>query len=1425
MQDFLKNIGGALKKGAGTIGDWLASEAKNAKEISKVRDQQVNTPTPIPNLKPDFENAKKSISQSAPIKTVADFFAPTPNVRVRDVARETVAAVPGVTKDIARGVAQFTKSAGEAIPMLAYEATTGKVPKATGAQTLPGPFGMLGPIETYQSTAIKNMEKGANPAAEAVKAVGRAAVEEPIGVAFKPLLALGMLAKGKGLLGKLGDAELKTIVESTKPEEIAGILTKKGLDAESAKNTAVALAKTTDKKTIESALKNVPVPKQVAKTASTEGIKEKTPTTEIIPTKKSSVGKAKNIIQENTADQVGGGHVATAHLNSFSLDKETGKYISKPMTEQYYRQTPFAGVPENILYKIKQGGGSQLKPEELKQLGKSLMEHGYMNDNTGMIVKGYGGNDIILGTTKINGQMEYIVAGIGRDGKLETIRLHGTHIGNDQIIGRTTKTLEELSSPNPIKVKEEIKQIPSSASGAKSVGEILQGGSLDKHGTLTKPDMTLSDPVEGSVYYHGTIKENKPTLLKEGFNIGSNKKGFAEQPEAFYIGSYGDASMYGDDIVGVRVKKGEQVKTISMSSQEWNETVGKSHNTQETADGLKELRKRGYDAVNSGNEIEILNPSKFETFDIKKEKTLYEQVTGKKQSDYQPPTGPIPGTQANASKEAERRFITRTGKLEPGTKPMLEGKYTPRSTAKLAEEADAIIAADREEAGRIAMNDTTDKGVAVASGLIDTYVNEGRAAVNEGAKNELFAKAAEIANAAAKNLTEHGRAIQAATLLGRLTPEGYVRYAAGKIQKYNREAGGRTLRNFLGGAKKIPELTGEQSKHIVDAMDAINKMTNPEEKARAFGKLSKEVQSWIPSSLYSKIISLWKAGLLTGIKTTGINIASNISHQITEIAKDIPAAFVDSIVKQFTGQRTLVATTKGEGAGLAEGVTKGWRYFRTGYDERDIAGKLDLKMVNFGKGKIASALQKYEETVFHLLGAEDQPFYYGAKARSLFSQAIATAKNEGLKGPAMKARIQELVASPTDDMLKYAVLDAQTAVFQNQTALGTAARAIQKLPGGEILLPFGKTPAAVATQLINYSPIGIAKTIIENIGKGRFDQRIFSQGMGRGITGTAALAIGMALYKNGMITTARPTSEKEQKQWQMEGKQPNAIKIGNTWRGVGVLGPIGMTIAVGAAVQEGIKETGSFIGGLGTGLAGAGQALTQQTFLSGINQAINAINDPTRFGGNFINNLVGSVVPTLIADVARATDTYERRNSTATERVKSRIPGLRTSLQPQVDVLGQKIKTDNFFEVMADPTRPYVPTEKLNDPVVLELRRMSDAGYPATPTMLGGTKGFNSLTPEQNTALLQMAGQYSKMQIQKAMATPGYRRGDDEKKQSLIEKAVTDAKTEARARQIYFATKSLAGAELNAKLSEMKDEKLLTKSVYDRYNSIRRFGR
>ncbi|KKL62846.1 hypothetical protein LCGC14_2181120, partial [marine sediment metagenome] len=422
----------------------------------------------------------------------------------------------------------------------------------------------------------------------------------------------------------------------------------------------------------------------------------------------------------------------------------------------------------------------------------------------------------------------------------------------------------------------------------------------------------------------------------------------------------------------------------------------------------------------------------------------------------------------------ERGFIFGVKATVPELK--IAGQYIPRETDKLAIRARNLVIDDIATAERLALTGTNDKAVATATELIKHY-SELASRATGAEKIAFYDKIAEIAVEIAPKLTEQGRAIQAASILGRQTPEGQLRFAARTIQKYN-ESVELAKGGILGLRKKVPELTGEQAEKILKRAKDIQNMPDGIDKAMAFKKLQDEIADLIPSPWYKKLINLWKAGLLTGIKTSGLNTFSNLFHGISEVIKDIPAVVVDRAASLFTKERTLALTVRGVKGGIAEGFGKGIRYMRTGFDERNIAAKLDWRRVSFGKSKFAKAVQTYEETVFHLMGAEDQPFYYGAKARSLGSQSIAQGKNKGLKGKELQKFVQNLIENPTDDMLRYAANDAEIAVFQNRTVLGKVARAIQKVPGGEVVVPFGRTPSAVAMQIINYSPVGIVKTFV-----------------------------------------------------------------------------------------------------------------------------------------------------------------------------------------------------------------------------------------------------------------------------------------------------------------------------------------------------------
>jgi hypothetical protein len=772
---------------------------------------------------------------------------------------------------------------------------------------------------------------------------------------------------------------------------------------------------------------------------------------------------------------------------------------------------------------------------------------------------------------------------------------------------------------------------------------------------------------------------------------------------------------------------------------------------------------------------------------------------------------PAPGEERKPGSK-ERQFVTSVKTELPELK--VHGQYIPRSTDKLSIKAKNIIKDNIKLAEQMADEGTDDAAVAVGAELLKKYYADANAANDISTKEALYDRAEKLTTVMAEKLTELGRAVQAAYILSLQTPEGQLRFATNIIDKYNKGIE-KTKGGLFGLRKKVPSLTPEQADFIQNEMKSMKEMPDGFEKALRFQKLQNFISDLVPSSLYDKIVTLWKAGLLTGIKTSGLNTLSNLSHFSLEALKDVPAMGVDSIASLFTKQRTIGLTTKGAFDGFVEGIKKGWTFIRTGFDERHSLVKLDYHRVNFGKSLVAKALQKYEEFVFGILGAEDQPFYYGAKARSISSQAIADGLNKGLRGSQLQKHVDFMIENPTDEMLTNAVRDAETCVFQNETILSKIARKIQQAPGGQFVVPFGRTPSAVAMQIINYSPIGIVKTIVQNAGEGKFDQREFSQGIGRGVLGIIPLFIGGVLYAFKLLNLDRPMGEKEQKLWELEGRVPNTVKINGTWRSIQVLGPAGNLLLIGGHFKREFQASGSASGAMITALAGSAKSFTEQTFLQGINQITSAINDPARSAEGYLKSIVSSIIPTIVSDVARSSDPKERRNESILQSLQARLPFFREMLEPRINVLGQeKDRQGNIFEVMADPSRP---SRDISSKAVVELRRLWDKGYRISPTLLGDKEGYKALSQQQNTLLWKMSGGLIRKTLETVVTKKKYYDLNDDDKSSLIKHIISESQDTARVYMTVKETGNLKGDSLTAKLIDLRKGGLVNRTVLKKY--------
>jgi len=178
MENFLKGIKNLGTKAKGTVADWLTLTEKEKAEGK--------TPNAI----------EKATG------TIGSFFAPSKDgLRTRDVVRELPGSTADIAKEIAKGGARFALSAGEAVARVPSEISKLVNPgkeiqeKIYEPETIPG-LGILGPIESYQNQAAREQSKGGSGAISTLKAAGNIAMDEPVGVALKPLgLAFGAFIK------------------------------------------------------------------------------------------------------------------------------------------------------------------------------------------------------------------------------------------------------------------------------------------------------------------------------------------------------------------------------------------------------------------------------------------------------------------------------------------------------------------------------------------------------------------------------------------------------------------------------------------------------------------------------------------------------------------------------------------------------------------------------------------------------------------------------------------------------------------------------------------------------------------------------------------------------------------------------------------------------------------------------------------------------------------------------------------------------------------------------------------------------------------------------------------------------------------------------------------------------------------------------
>lgn len=721
--------------------------------------------------------------------------------------------------------------------------------------------------------------------------------------------------------------------------------------------------------------------------------------------------------------------------------------------------------------------------------------------------------------------------------------------------------------------------------------------------------------------------------------------------------------------------------------------------------------------------------------------------------------------------ERQRGFIT-TVKNSPNisseVKSGVKGTYQRISNKTSFANADANINRDIEGAIQRAKKDTaiTLQGQTEAIRLIDELQKIGRTQ-----------DAIDIVESVAKRATAGGQATQILSAVNRLKPEGVLLWAQRGIEKAKKSNPAK-----FGNLSLTPEKAG-MLRNLAEEMQT----KTGDEKTIATQNLIDEVAKIVPSTWAQKLTTLWKAGLLTGVKgAVGGNTVGNTANVILRKLSDVPASGIDTALSKITGQRSKVFTLKGLFKGTKEGAKIGVHNFKMGVGAEDLKWKVDYHKVYFD----SPAIQKYVDTVFSFYSAADRPFYHSALENSLSELATVSAKNQGLKGKALKEAVNSIIKNPPENILTRALEEAKAAVFQDKTALGSALSGFKqgmKREGGavgeivsEAIAPFTGVPSSIATAVHRYSPTGAVQGVykaIQAVRHGNFDQnaqRTLSEALGKGITGTGLIWLGTQLTKSGQMTLGYPTDAGERSLWEKEGKIPYAIMIGGKWRSLNYTGATMALLAIGAEIAKAAKDGGDTLSSIGKGLVGSGKAILSSSPLSGMQAGMDAITDPQRYGDKYFRNLGASIVPTIVKDFASAGDRTQREVNTFQDALKNRVPSMRNTLLPKRDIFGEEVPNPaGPISSIIDPFRSSV---RNTDATTLELRRLQDAQFGPTLSKpdkkIKGLGMEKELTPEQLDEYEKAVGQQTKQALEGITASSGYKSLPDEQKQDIVNRTI-----------------------------------------------------
>lgn len=331
-------------------------------------------------------------------------------------------------------------------------------------------------------------------------------------------------------------------------------------------------------------------------------------------------------------------------------------------------------------------------------------------------------------------------------------------------------------------------------------------------------------------------------------------------------------------------------------------------------------------------------------------------------------------------------------------------------------------------------------------------------------------------------------------------------------------------------------------------------------------------------------------------------------------------------------------------------------------------------------------------------------------------RAIDQVQARGYTGIHAVEKAQRIVAATlkTDwykelsPLAEFALSQAEEATFSKSLVPGSKSadwqQFVNRQPALKFVTPFVKTPVNIAlfglqrldfyhagqwllhTKLLGKPGSAFAESRNRLLRELASDDTVLqAAAKGRLMMGSA-FGVGVGTLAASGALTGRGPSDPDQRRALMDaGWLPYSIKLGDTYVSYSRMDPmatiIGTIADIALATQFAPEDKQTDLAELGKGvLIALANNFTNKSYLQGVGNFVELLNQPDRHAGSFTKAFVSSFVPNVARDVANLKSDLIDGDETLKEvrdtldAVMSKIPGLSDNLESKRNAFGEKIK-------------------------------------------------------------------------------------------------------------------------------------------------------